>query len=370
MTINLTSVEHAVSLLSDRTLTDGVADDLLRSLTTATALIAAHLQTTFTSTSETKVYDIAPGFSDTPGAFSTPFTEPYRPAFSLPVTGAVNNLVVKYRGATTLDDEFSWSAIEPLVEFTDYIYDSASGEVRLRFAPTAMVHGLQVSYTQGYQTTPETLYGTARTQHLHQIGIDTQLTPLPALFMGIPYKEVASAAKLSATQPTLDKVVIAPPQAIAMHKLRLYAPQDAPMLGGDQPLTITVRGGPDGSATQISTTTVETPLEGQSYTLVGDPSTAYARYEVEFSGTSDAQLAVSLIDPVFVNPDVQHMRGSAPEPLTQACAMLAVHLYRKEASGSVGSDEDGRDRTYNSPVMPIEVSRLLRPYRKPRVAFV
>lgn len=368
--VNLTSIEHTASLLSDRTLTNNVADDLSRHINVATNMISAHLRTTFTTQMQTRVFDISPGFSDTPGAFKTPFTQSYRPRFKLPVTGTVNNLVVKYRGSTPLEAGFSWADVDALVEYDDYLYDQVTGEIRLQFAPHAMPHGLYASYQEGYATTPDMLYGSKREKHLYQLGVETALSPLGLLFAGLPRKEFTSSAKTDAVQPALASIEVAPPQTIAAHRVRIYAPQDRAIVADTQEVVITLKAGPSGGETLLGQLTLPTPLEGQEYILSADPDTAYDRYLVEFTGTLDTNLSVSLVDFDFVDAGVLHMRGSAPEPLCTACAMLAVYLYHKTARDGVGKDADTSNRTYSSGAIPPEIRQILKPYKNQRISFV
>lgn len=368
-TLNLTSIEDAAAQLSDRTITDMVADELRRCIATATSLIAAKLGTEFNSGVKVKVFDINPGFTDTPGAFSTPFTNDYRPRFSLPVTGAVTGLVVKYRGSYTLDEEFDWAEVEPLVLYRDYLYREETGEVELLFAPTGMVHGLYTSYQQGYTAVPDILVGSRNTNLLMQLGLDTELAPLPALFTGVPHPLAKDAATTEGTAPGLASIVVAPPQAIATHRVRVHMAQDAALVSAGT-ATLRLRAGPEGSETTLTTLSLATPAPGQSYVLDADPNTDYSRYVVEVEGSEDATVTIGLVEFEFVDADTLHMLGSAPEPLTTACAMQAAYLYTKQQRDGTGKQADTSGRTYTNYAMPPEVLALLAPYKRGRVSFV
>lgn len=367
--VNLTSIEHAASLLADRTLTDAVADDLSRHLRTATNLIAAHLKTSFTADAQVKVYDINPGFSDTPGAFATPFTQKYRPSFDLPITGSLSALSVKYRGSTPLDEDFDWDDIEPLVQDVEYLYDEATGRIKLLFAPTGMIHGLRVAYTEGYSTTPDKLWGSKRTDHMTQLGIETTLSPIQNLFTGADRKQVSDAATVNATQPDLVSLIVQPPVAAALHSLRVFSPNDRGMPETDQSLTLTLKAGAS-SETTLTTQVIDKPLAGQVYTLAGAPAQTHPRYELTITGTTDSSIAVGKVIWDFADADVVHMKGSAPDPLTEACAILAAHLFYKENSQTTGKSSNRSGQTMKgSANMPAEVIQMLRPYKSQRVRF-
>jgi hypothetical protein len=365
--VNLTSLAHTMSYLSDRTISDMVADELFGHLSTATSLIAAKLKTSFSTTTRHKVFAIQPTFVDTPGAFGSPFTQPYRPRFRLNLTGPADGLIVRYRGSVILDADFLWDDVTPLILNQDYLFDAVSGEVQLLFAPAAMLHGLRVSYSEGYATTPETLYGAARTSHLHQMGAETELQPLSALFGGIAHKEASKAATAAATQPELASIAVVTPLAIAAHRVRIYAPQDAALVDVDQEITLTLIGGVD---TQLDQLVIRSPMAGQTYELSADPLTAYSQYAVKVTGTLDANVSVSFMDFDFVDTDVMHMRHAAPSLLSDACALLAVHLYNKTTRDGLGKNSDSKSRPYAALVMPPEVAAMLSGYSHQRVNFV
>lgn len=367
---NLASIAHALGFLADRTVTDAVADELRGHLETATGLIAAHLNTQFTSTTQVKVFDIAPGFTDTPGVLATPFTQPYRPRFKLPVTGNINGLVVKYRGGHPLEAGFVWDGIDPLVEFQDYVLRQETGEIQLLFRPEGMPQGLRVEYTEGYATAPDVLSGTRATNHLMQLGVDTGLAPLPAMFTGVPHPRVTDCATVAGTAALLASLTVVPPEPIAAHRVRIYAPQDQALAKSGQGITLTLHGGPEGEATQLATVNVGSPMPGHVYELAGDPATAYGRYEVRITGGADDEVAVGSVRLDFVDTDTLTMEGSAPEGLSTACAMLAAHLYRKAARDGVGKTADVTGRSYVGGVIPADVLQLLRPFRRSRISFV
>lgn len=366
-TVTLTNLEHVVSKLSDRTVTDNVADELMQSLVMATNLIATHTRKQFTSTAQVKVFDTKAGFADTPGAFSTPFTQPYRPKFDLPVTGPITGMVVKYRtDATPMDEDFSWDDVEALVEQKDYLYDALTGTITLLFAPADKLQALRVSYTEGYTQQPQILYGSRKTELLQQVGVTTVFDNIGRLFAGVKQKPSANATTYAATGGANADTTLVLPTARAMHSATLYAAEDAALTPDNSAVALSLRSSSD----ELGAQTITTPLPGQVYTIAGDPDVDDTTFVLRMVPTSTLTLTASLIDLNFVDPDYTHLRGSAPSAMSEAAAIFAAHLYKKGVRDGIGRDSDDTGRDFNTSFMPPEVQALLREHKEQIVSFV
>ena len=277
----------------------------------------------------------------------------------------MTGLVVKARGSEPYNAELDWSGIDPLVEHDDYLYDEETGTVQLLYRPTEGLRQLQVSYTHGYSATPAVLMGSDKLDHLARCGISTTLSPLSSLVRGMDHKASNDAAYIAATQPNLETVTLQPPAPIAAHRVRVHAPRDNPIVDDQQTITMVLRG----DAVELDRMTLSSPVEAQTYTLSADPHTAYAQYHVDFIGTLDTTLRVSLIDYDFIDADLSHLKGSAPSDLSNACAMLAAHLYQEaQAQRTLTNDDDAQ--VINAGTIPQTVRMILRPYLRSRVTFV
>lgn len=372
MDTTLTSIAHAASYLPDRTRADDVADTLHMHLRTATALIAARLNAQFTSAPRVLLLDTPAGNTPTPGATSPIFTRVEGPSFDLPASGAVSGLVVKYRGGEVMDRDFDWATIEPLVANEDFIYQADTGRLRLLFDTEALIDGLRVEFATGYGVTPEILMGARRADFFSRMGVETTLAPLINMFTGVEQKMGSDCASAPGANPTLSTITIQPPQASGVHALHLVTARDGALVDDQQPLTLTLhgqatQGGPE---TLLSTVTVPTPLPGQRYTLTGLPAQSFYRYIVRVVGGTSTTVRLSTVAIDYADTERQHMRGNAPEPLSEACAIFAVYLMGRAVNDGAGKESDETRRAYVGGNMPREVAALIAPYRASRVSFI
>jgi len=364
----LTSIADAASYLNDRTLTDNVADELAKALRTATTLIESELRTTFTSTQRELLFDIAPKPGSTPGAFKSVFDQPYRPSFDLGTTGGVNGLTVQYRhSGLDLDADFSWDDATVLTEPADYLFYKNPGSFQLRFEPVSGPRRLRALFTEGYEATPEVLYGSAHSEHLSLTGADTAITPLERLVGGLTHKDQSDAPSAALTGGTPIYLDTVPPGATAMHEIKVHAPQNAGILDYDNPLTIRVWA--DDPWLELASANIQTPLPGQTYILRLDPSTTHTRYRVEFTGQNNGTLRPSLVEYVVADAETSHFKRSVPRSLSTACAMLAHHIYVNSMRAG-NTNEKKKDSGKAHPTIPAQVARLLADYKPSRVRFI
>lgn len=366
----LTTVAHAMTYLSDRTLTANVYDALAQKLVQATALIKTEIRADFEQTVTELLFDTEEQFVPLPGVLNPTFTRAAYPSFTLPVSGPISGLVVKYRGDTVLDEDFSWDDVDALVLNRDYQYQPGTGRIRLLFHTAQLVSGIRVSYASGYTATLGELGGAAGEAVMLGTGYEGSVSSLAKLLTGPQFKMIADADSYAGTAPELFSLALTPPNALGLHRVQISAPQNGGVCSVDQPLTCALYGGPDGSETLLDTVPVAVSLPGQVITLSGVPTTAYPRYRVAITGAADATMRVSLISPSFADASVQHLRDSAPPELTEACAILAAHLYTKGLRDGIGKTADRGNRAYSAGVFPPEVLQLLRPFREPRVVFI
>lgn len=370
MDVTLTSIAHAASYLPDRNRVDDVADRLHMHLKSATSMIANYLRSEFVSAARTEYFDTIRAFAPTPGAASPPFGSQDWPSISLPVRGPVSGLVLRYREGYPMDEDFLWSDVEPLVEKLDYLFDAKENRVRLLFGTAPLIQGIQATFTSGYATQADTLFGARREDLYVRMGLETDLAPLAAMFMGVENKMLSDSATAAGTAPALASLEVAPPEAIAMHGVTLFTPRDAALVSVPQEMTLSLYGGPSGSETLLSQQVIQTPLPGQRYRLAGNPAQAYARYRITATGTVSATVAVSTVALEFTDALRLHMRASAPGALTDACAQLAAILYGRSVHDGVGKIADSGDRTYAGGLIPAEVKNLLAPYKSARVSLI
>lgn len=367
----LTSIEHAASYLPDRTTADAVADKMHQCLRTATALIGTYLRADFSDEPQTFYFTTEDTYTPTPGASPPPFSQP-RPYMSLdiPVSGPVDSLEIRYRGDATMDEDFSWDDVEPLVAGLDYLFDTDANRVNFLFPTAAMPIGLQIVVDAGYGSSPEILMGDRRVDLYSRMGLDTALEPLVAMFTGVEHKMREDSARTSGVAPGLAEIVVVPPEPIGLHSVTLYTARDAALVSTPQEVTLTLYGGPVGAETVLSTRTIQTPLPGQRYSLAGQPGTAYDRYRATITGTANGEVVLSTVALQFADAERAHMRGFAPGALSDACALLAWTLYSRAGNDGVGKSSDYTNRSYTGSLIPAEVKALLSPFRKSHVAFV
>ena len=369
----LTSLAHASTYLPDRTRLDDVADDLHRHLRSATNMIASYTGLSFDAASRVLMLDTYAVQSPTPGAALPPFSRNGAEAiFDLPVPGQLSNLVVRYRGGYPFDRDFDWSDVDPLVENEDYVYQPATKRLRILFATEQMPDGIRLEFTSGYAVTPEVLLGSRREDFFARMGLETALAPLVSMFRGVEQKMLSDCATVAGTAPTLAEVTIQPPTPTALHTLTVVTPRDAALLSTGGAVTLALVGVDAGNAeTVLHQVTIPATLQGQRYALNGNPAQAYTRYKLRVMVASGAAtVAVSSLLLSYVDTERQHMQGAAPEPLSEACAMLAVYLMQRANMDGTGKEADETNRAYSGGAMPREVRAILTPYRASRVSFI
>lgn len=373
MTSTLTSLTHASQYLPDRTRLDDVADSLHMHLRTATSLIAAFTGLSFDSSARVVLMDTYAVQSPTPGASLPPFSRDGAEAvFDLPVPGQLSGLVVRYRGGYLMDRDFDWSDVEPLVANEDYIYQPDAKRLRILFATEQMADGLRLEFTSGYAAQPEILLGARRADVFSRMGLDTTLAPLVRMFTGAEQKMLADCATVTGNAPTLAEVTIQPPDPMGLHEVTVVTPRDAALLSTGGPVTLSLVGvNAQNAETVLSQISIANTLQGQRYTLTGNPAQVYPRYRVRvIAASGSAVVAVSSLILAYADTARMHMRGAAPGVLSDACAMLAVHLLNKATMDGTGKDSDETNRAYAGGVIPKEIRAMLSPYRVSRVSFV
>ena len=369
MTTTLASLTRAAQLMPGRNDVHSVGEEMKRHLVTATMLIETYTGKTYDAASQTIVMDSIATLGATSGMSSTEFNKQPYPEYVLPVEGALSSLVVKDRAEFTYDEEFNWDDVDPLVTPDNYVYDEDTGTVRLRYRQSSRVHGMQFSFTKGFAGTSEMLAGQEVLNLLSLSGLDTNLSTPGRMLAGVKAKEASDSASVAVGAAEAVYITLQPGRETALKGLFVYAPQDAPIVDGDQEFIMTLIGISAGSQdTTLSTVTVTTPLALQQFYLEGDGDTIYEQYRVTISAASPANVIVSYVEYEFADADQRHMQDTAPRNLSEACAMLAVQLYTRNEGGSTGTDEDG-DRVAVSPMTP-EIRQMLKPYRSSGITLV
>lgn len=362
MTTTLASINRLAAFLPgrDNPLT---MDPALRGyLTTATALILSYTGMVLSDAEQVYLLDTPASYRAATGLASPEFSRAPYPVFDLPVSGPLTGLVVKYRGGAIYDEHFTWDDVEPLITPTHYVYEEATGRIRLRFLTSEMMHGLRVSFTATAGSKPDVIVGEERRSLMASIGLQTDLTPPGALFTGVEHKGVSACPSVTGNAPTLASITLQPPQLTTLHRVRLIGPRDGTILGSGQPTTVRLIGvpatGPEEALHEISS---PNPLPMTTYTLEGSQTVAYSSYRIEVAGAATDTVRLSFVDPSFAHPVWRHMEGYVAPEVSEACAMLAFHLYQRGNLDGIGKGADATGRGYSGVTsIPQDVKDLLR----------
>jgi hypothetical protein len=367
MTTTLSSIQRLVGFMPSRDSALSAGPELRKHLLTATALILDFTGMVLAETEQVFLLDTVGASVSGPLASMAASNGMGTPAvFDLPVRGALTGLTVRYRAGAPYDDEFDWEDAPLLVQPTDYIYEPGLGRIRLRFNPQTMVHGLRVSYTTTTGSAYDVMVGEDRKSAMASMGLSTTFAPAGLLFTGVQIKGAGACASCAFTAPGAATIDFTPEALTALHKMTVHGPRDGTILASGQATTVKLEGVPlIGSPVTMKQVNSPNPLPLTTYQLPGDPATAYPTYRLTIEGAATDVARVSFIDLELSHTEWKHAEGYVAPEVSEACAMLAYHLYKRGDLDGIGKDSDRTGRSYSSSsVIPPEVKQLLRSHMR------
>lgn len=368
MTATLASMTRFLSVLNERESPETLREETREYLVSATLLINEYLGLNPEGGSEVSYIDTYAARGATAGlALPISDREPY-PVIDLPVGGVLTGLQVRYRGNADIeygDPSFSWDDIAPLTPREHYIYDEATGRVKLLFHPKTMLQGLEVRYGSSVGSMPDISIGdTLRTQQgsiAVQMDVESQEGAI-RMFSGIDHKTGAESPPLIGFRSMMFGMLDTADGSLA--SVKLYAPRDVPV-------------GPSGFGLMAWNDSTQQSQEMIGVDIMPKPADVY---EVRYPHSDNVRDTTLVVQPIFdgrlvcqfsrirlsfYHPTWRHLDGAVHPTLSQACAQLAKFLRAKDRNDGTGKTSDTSRRNYSSMgAIPRDIAIMLNGFQR------